>query len=81
MWPREARRSGSDSRVTMIVARRLTSSWSPILFVSRSAMEPADSDPGRVDEDVHSAEALGVSRDGACALVGVAEVGSDRGCA
>jgi len=32
--PRDARSDGSDSRVTIIVARRFTSSWSPIRFVS-----------------------------------------------
>ena len=39
----------------------------------------ADADPGRVDEDVHSAEALDVGCDDAHALVGVGEVRRDRG--
>ena len=40
MKPRDARRSGSASRVTRRVARRFTSSWRSIFFVSRVAKFP-----------------------------------------
>ena len=64
--------------MTTRVARRFTSSWSAIRFVSWSANVTANADAGGVDEDVHPSVPLGVGRDRADALVGVAEIGWDR---
>ena len=72
--PRVSRSSGSDSRVITSVARRLTSSWRSIFFVSCSANVPPMPMPARVDEHVHAAVALGVLGDDAHALVGLPEV-------
>ena len=63
--------------MTTSVARRFTSSWSAIRFVSCSANDPPIPMPARVDEHVHAAEALGVGRDDANALVRVAEIRRD----